>query len=158
MCACVWCERGIVCTRGVLACHSTCTAVRRQPCGTGSLLSLWGIYGCSCSTVCTTNASIFWGILLALSTLYFETRSYWFDSFDSARMKGQWAARIRQSPPPRCWGRRQLLQTPGFVTRVLGIRSLLFMFAPQFTNWTISQLLIEDFLNTAEFPKQIPVT
>lgn len=42
MCACVWCERGIVCTRGVLACHSTCTAVRRQPCGAGSLLPLWG--------------------------------------------------------------------------------------------------------------------
>lgn len=116
-----------------------------------------GVYGCSCSIVCTTNASVFWAILLALSTLYFETRSYWFDSFDSARLRGQWAPGIRQSPPPQCWGHRQFLQAPGFVTWVRGIRSLLFVFAPQFTNRTIPQLLIEDFLNTAEFPKQIPI-
>lgn len=104
-----------------------------------------GVYGCSCSIVCTTNASVFWAILLALSTLYFETRSYWFDSFDSARLRGQWAPGIRQSPPPPCWGHRRLLQAPGFVTWVLGVRSLLFVFAPQFTNWTNPQLLIEDF-------------
>lgn len=123
VCVCAVCEGDAVCMQDMLACRSTCTEVTWPPCGVSSLL-MWF----SCSSHWT------WSLL------------------GSARLTDGELQGICLSPPPQPWDYRQGSSPCLDLTWVLGITSLLLMFAPQFTDWTICQPLMGD-LNTAEFPK-----